>query len=40
MKKLALALVFALSMFSVIGCGGSSPTTPAKATTPPTTKTP
>lgn len=33
MKKLALALVFALSMFSVIGCGGSSPTTPAKTGT-------
>jgi hypothetical protein len=37
MKKLLLALVFALTVATVVGCGGSSPTqpTPAKTTTQP-----
>lgn len=30
MKKVLLALVFALSTVAVVGCGGSSPTTGGK----------
>jgi predicted small lipoprotein YifL len=29
MKKVLLALVFALGLVGVVGCGGSSPTAPA-----------
>ncbi len=32
MKKVALALVFALSLVGVVGCGGTTATTGAKTT--------
>ena len=40
MKKLLIALVFALTVATVVGCGGSSPTQPAGGGTKTTTKTP
>jgi hypothetical protein len=39
MKKLLIALLFALSVATVVGCGGSSPTQPAGGGAKPTTKT-